>query len=115
MIKRGLTLDNALNITPRISINDDAGSQAGCTTGRARAPVWDDGQGLAAGKLGRRSPEAAWAAKRSRGGDERPPGWFRCAHQNLWHVGADLVSAGWLTLEFDGRRRKRVLVKIIRE
>jgi hypothetical protein len=35
MIKRGLTLDNALNITPRILINDDAGLWAGCTT----APV----------------------------------------------------------------------------
>jgi hypothetical protein len=28
-------------------------------------------------------------------------------------VGADLVSARWLTREFDGQRRKRVLVKII--
>ena len=37
------------------------------------------------------------------------------ARRSLWHVGADLVSAGWLTREFDGRRRKRVLVKIIGE
>jgi hypothetical protein len=36
MIKRGLTLDNALNITPRISINDDAGPEAGCTTALER-------------------------------------------------------------------------------
>ncbi|MEJ2738118.1 MAG: hypothetical protein P8189_31935 [Anaerolineae bacterium] len=32
MIKRGLTLVNALNITPHISINDDAGLWAGRTT-----------------------------------------------------------------------------------
>jgi hypothetical protein len=30
-------------------------------------------------------------------------------------MGADLVSAEWLTQEFDGRRRKRVLLKIIGE
>jgi len=39
MIKRGLTLDNALNITPHISINDDAGLEAGCTIARVRTPV----------------------------------------------------------------------------
>jgi hypothetical protein len=44
MIKRGLTLDSALNITPHIVINDDAGSEAagpraGCTTALARTPV----------------------------------------------------------------------------
>ena len=32
MMKRGLTLDNAMNITSRIFINDDAGLWAGCTT-----------------------------------------------------------------------------------
>jgi hypothetical protein len=37
------------------------------------------------------------------------------ARRNLWHLGADLVSAIQLTREFDGRRRKRVLVKIIGE
>jgi hypothetical protein len=58
MIKRGLTLDNALNITPRISINDDAGLWAGCTTALVRTPVQNEGQGLAVGKLGRRTPEA---------------------------------------------------------
>jgi hypothetical protein len=35
MIKRGLTLVNAMDIILRISINDDAGPRAGCTT----APV----------------------------------------------------------------------------
>jgi hypothetical protein len=36
-----LVLDNALNITPRISINDDAGLWAGCTTALERTPVPD--------------------------------------------------------------------------
>jgi hypothetical protein len=46
MIKRGLTLDNATNITSRILINDDAGPEAadpevadpevGCTTAPVR-------------------------------------------------------------------------------
>ena len=45
MIKRGLTLDNALNITPHILINDAAGPEAGCTTAQARTPVPDAGTG----------------------------------------------------------------------
>jgi hypothetical protein len=45
MIKRGLTLDNALNITSRVFINDAAGPEAGCTTARARTPVLDEGTG----------------------------------------------------------------------
>ena len=40
MIKRGLTLVNVLNITPHISINDDAGLWAGRTTARVRTPVY---------------------------------------------------------------------------
>jgi hypothetical protein len=41
MIKRGLTLDSALNITPHIFINDAVGPEAagplvGCTTARAK-------------------------------------------------------------------------------
>jgi len=122
MIKRGLTLVNAQHITASVFINDDesglyhdyevwleelaprspidqAGPEAGCTTAPARTPV-HPGQGR------RRAPEAADHGPRGCGrGDQRPAG--------LWHVGADLVSADWLTLEFDGRRRKRVLVKII--
>jgi hypothetical protein len=40
MIKRGLTLDNALNITPRISINDAAGPEAaGPRTRSTTAPA----------------------------------------------------------------------------
>jgi hypothetical protein len=39
MIKRGLTLVNALNITPRILINDAAGPEAGCTTVLAKPAV----------------------------------------------------------------------------
>jgi hypothetical protein len=40
-MQEGLTLDNALNITPHISINDAVGAEAagprtGGTTGRAR-------------------------------------------------------------------------------
>jgi hypothetical protein len=42
MIKRGLTLVNAMNITSRTFINDDAGLWAGCTTAPAN---------LASGKL----------------------------------------------------------------
>ena len=37
------------------------------------------------------------------------------ARRSLWYMGTDLVSAEWLPREFDGRRRKRVLVKIIGE
>jgi hypothetical protein len=36
MIKRVLTLDNALNITSRIFINDAAGPEAGCKTAAAK-------------------------------------------------------------------------------
>jgi hypothetical protein len=39
VIKRVLTLDNALNITPRILINDAAGLWAGCRTAPERTPV----------------------------------------------------------------------------
>jgi hypothetical protein len=51
MIKRVLTLDNALNITPRISIHDAASPEAaglrtGGTTARARTPVPDVGTGM---------------------------------------------------------------------
>ena len=78
--------------------------------GRAKTPVQDERTG------GRRAPEAAGDGARGGGrGDQRPAGWFRCPHQNLWHVGTDLVSARGLTREFDGRRRKRVLARTIRE
>jgi hypothetical protein len=51
MIKRGLTLDNALNITPRISIHDAAGPEAaglrtGGTTARARTPLLNEVTGM---------------------------------------------------------------------
>jgi hypothetical protein len=36
MIKRVLTLVNAMNITSRIRINDAAGSETGCIVARAR-------------------------------------------------------------------------------
>jgi thiamine phosphate synthase YjbQ (UPF0047 family) len=38
-IQEGLCLDSALNITPRISINDAAGPDAGCTTAPAKLAV----------------------------------------------------------------------------
>jgi len=49
-IQEGLCLGNALNITPHIFINDDAGSEAagprtGGTTARVRTPVPDVGTG----------------------------------------------------------------------
>jgi hypothetical protein len=109
MIKRVLTLDNVLKITPRISINDAAGPEAG--------PVWRsvvqphrpsvlskaEVQCRRRGKQEKASASRyrSWGATRSGGGgDQRPP--------RLVHVGADLVC-------LDGRRRKRVLVKIIGE
>jgi hypothetical protein len=52
MIKRALTLVNALNITSRVSINDAAGPEAGCTIELARTPVQHDRTGC------RRVPEA---------------------------------------------------------
>ena len=92
---RGLTLVDAKQCTvlPHIAasvfINGDAGLWAGCNTAPVRTPV----QG---GQDRRRACEAAWAAKRSRGGrgDGGPAGWFRFAHQNLWHLGADLPTPG---------------------
>jgi hypothetical protein len=49
--RRVLTLDNALNITPRIFITDAAGPEAGCTAALVRMPVPDIGTGC------RRTPE----------------------------------------------------------
>jgi hypothetical protein len=80
-IQEGICLVNAMHITASVFINDDesglhhdyevwlerlaphapidqAGPEAGCTTGRVRTPVQDKGQGLAEGKLGRCAPEA---------------------------------------------------------
>jgi hypothetical protein len=45
MIKRGLTLDNAMNITSRISIYDYSGPRADCTTARVTTPVLNEGTG----------------------------------------------------------------------
>jgi len=58
----------------RTGINDDDGLWAGGKTAPARTPVQD-------GHDRRRAPEAAWAAKRSRGcrGDQRPPRRLRLA------------------------------------
>jgi hypothetical protein len=42
--KEGTDLDNALNVTPRTSINGAAGSQAGCTTALVR-PVPKEPEG----------------------------------------------------------------------
>jgi hypothetical protein len=44
MIKRGLTLVNAMHITASVFINDDAGPRAGCTTAPAR-PVPRESRG----------------------------------------------------------------------
>jgi hypothetical protein len=50
MIKRGLTLVNALNITPRILINDAAGPETAgprtvCTTAPVKTPVLNEETG----------------------------------------------------------------------
>ena len=103
MIKRVLTLDNALKITSRIFVNDDAGPSAGCTAAPARTPVQNDGTGC------------------------------RCSHETPDHGCEFVVAVTdgrldgptelaevfgtWERIfygEFDGRR-KRVLVKIIGE
>jgi hypothetical protein len=96
MIKRILTLDNALNITSRISINDAAGSQAGCTIVRARAPV-RPGQ-VADAHLKRHGPPSAAVVVAVTDGRLDFGTWEKIFYG-----------------EFDGRRRKRVLVKIIGE
>jgi hypothetical protein len=44
----------AMHIAASVFINDDADLSAGCTIAPARMPVLNEGQGLAAGKLGRR-------------------------------------------------------------
>jgi hypothetical protein len=49
MIKRVLTLVNAVNIIPRISINDDAGPASGPAHGPVAQPV---GRGLSRGNRG---------------------------------------------------------------
>ena len=118
MIKRALTLVSAMHITASVFINDDesglhhdyevwlerlaphapidqAGPEAGCTIGRARTPV--------------------------------RPGQVADAHLKRQIMGREVVVAvtngrldfgTWERIfygEFDGRRRKRVLVKIIGE
>ncbi|HSR29380.1 MAG TPA: hypothetical protein VLY63_02370 [Anaerolineae bacterium] len=60
MIKRALTLDNALNITPRIFINDAIGPEIDCTTAPAKLasgkPLsWTKGQAADA-RLRRHGP-----------------------------------------------------------
>jgi hypothetical protein len=96
MIKRVLTLVNAVNIIPRISINDDAGPEAGPAHGSVAQPV---GRGLSRGNRGNNAD----------------------AHLKRQVMGREVVvTNGRLDLgtweqiffgEFDGRRRKRVLVK----
>jgi hypothetical protein len=118
MIKRVLTLVNAMqcivlpHITASVFINDDesglhhdyevwlekvcsrlhpaphapidqAGPEAGCTTPPANAHL-------------KRNATRSVACDGPRGGcgDQRPPGWFRFAHQSLWHVRADLLGPG---------------------
>jgi hypothetical protein len=95
-----------------VSISDDAGPGAGCTIALERTPVQDEGQGLAVGKLGRCATEKP---------DHGPR-----------HAAVVVVTNGrldgstelaevfgtWERIfygELDGRRRKRVLVKIIGE
>jgi hypothetical protein len=44
-------------ITASVFIYDDADLLAGCTIAPLRTPIQDEGEGLAQGKLGRRTPE----------------------------------------------------------
>jgi hypothetical protein len=98
MIKRGLTLDNALNITSRISINGDAGpgAGAGCTTAPVRHVPRESREQC------RRAPEAA-------GDGPRRAAVVAVTNGRLDFGTWERIFYG----EFDGRRRKRVLVKII--
>jgi hypothetical protein len=107
MTQRGLTLVNAMqcivlpHITASVFINDDAGPEAGCTTGLARTPVQNEGTGAC-----RRQ---AWPTRSGGCGYQWP--------LRLMHLGAVFLGArrnGWPG-SLDGRRRKRVLVKIFGE
>ena len=82
-----------MNITPRTFINDAAGSEAGCTTGREGAK----------GQCRRPSEKTGHGARRA---------------AVVAVTNGRLDFGTWERIfygEFDGRRRKRVFVKIIGE
>ena len=65
------------------------------TTAPERTPVLNEGQGLAVGKPGRHTLEAAGDGPRGGGcRDQRPARRLRLARRNLWHLGADLFRPG---------------------
>ena len=108
MIKRALTLDNALGITPRLSINDAAspGAGAGCTTAPVRHVPRESREQC-------RCPPEAGSTDRLHVADHGPR---RSAVVAVTNGRLDFGT--WERIfygEFDGRRRKRVLVKIIGE
>ena len=134
MIKRALTVVNAQQITASVFINDDESGlhrdyevwlEKVCSRlhPAPHAPVSQyqhnrTGEDNADAHL-KRNAKRRVARDGSRGGGCRhqwPPRRLRFARRNLWHVGTDLGGQldGW-HVSLDGRRRKRVLVKIIGE
>jgi len=110
MIKRGFTLVNAVqctvlpHITASVFINDDAGPRTGCTTVRTRMPVRPGP--VADVHLKRHGPPSAAVVVAVT--DGRLDGFALLTRTfGTW----ERIFYG----EFDGRRRKRVLVKIIGE
>jgi hypothetical protein len=120
MIKRALTLVNAMHITASVFINDDAGPWAGCTTAKARTLVvneWTMPTPQEAGKdicfpLQVMGPDAQRSGPSATDGSMVAP----CSPEPL-ALGSGFFEArqnGW-PVSLDGRRRKRVLVKIVGE
>jgi hypothetical protein len=102
MTKRVLTLVAAMHITASVFINDDESGlhhdyEVWLEELAPHAPIdqyWHNrtGEDNADAHL-KRNATGQFARDGVRGccgGDQRPAGWFRFAHQNLWHLGADL-------------------------
>jgi hypothetical protein len=105
MIKRALTLDNALNITPHIFINDAAGLWIGCTTPPAKVTGAHLKRNATLRVVRDGAPSEAVVVAVTNG---RLDGFALLTRTfGTW----ERIFYG----EFDGRRRKRVLVKIVGE
>ena len=121
MIKRGLTLVAAMHITASVFINDDESGlhhdyEVWLEKLAPHAPIdqyWHNrmGEDACPSRTGcRRAPQAAWGAKRSRGGrgDQRPTRRLHLAFDRAHAEGSPKSlargsgswgSAGWLTRE----------------
>ena len=114
MIERVLTLVAAMHITASVFINDDESGlhhdyevwleglapyaridqYRHIDTGEGACPERSDRNADAHLKRNATHRFAHHGPRSRGGGDERPAGWFRFAHQNLWHLGADLSRPG---------------------